>query len=395
MLDENGCDVYNTAEEMLRSALVETLAYIDSGIARRDTDMLHRQRVKLPDGTYRWVQGKTHDELNDAIVRVYVESGRIAEFMNVSTPTPRKRTNFKELGEKWFTTYKSGLKEMSKRDYRYQLDKLLYPTFADTFIQDIKLTDIQQFLNDHPGTAKSTLRKSIIVLDQMFHLAIRDELTDTNPVDKKLLKYPSDTVQERNALEPDVFDSIIAQIPRLTRENDRRMLALFCFTGMRRGEIAGLKWTDIDTDKNIITVQRNVTYPGNEPVIGTPKSKKGYRAIPLDPRLLQYLGEFGGDEFIFGGDAPLTRSAFMSIFHHIGTIVNLHGASCHIFRHTYATTMNNAGVDPKTLQSIMGHADIATTMNIYTHTNNGNIQDAGKKFVAITNAQNLCMDQQN
>ena len=114
MLDENGYDVYNTVQEMLQSTLAECFTYVEN-YTRRDTDMLHRQRVKLPDGTYRWVQGKTHDELNDAIVRVYVESGRIAEFMNVSTPTPRVRTNFKELGEKWFTTYKSGLKEMSKR----------------------------------------------------------------------------------------------------------------------------------------------------------------------------------------------------------------------------------------------------------------------------------------
>lgn len=390
MLDENGCDVYNTAEEMLRSVLTDALAYIDNGIARRDSDMLHRQRVKLPDGSYRWVQGKTHDELNDAIVRVYVESGRIAEFMNVTTSVPKARTNFKELGEKWFTTYKSGLKEMSKRDYRYQLDKLLYPTFGDAIVQDIRLSDIQEFLNSHPDTAKSTLRKSLIVLDQMFHLAIKDELLVNNPVDKKLLKYPSDTVQERNALDPNVFDTIIAQIQKLTRENDRRMLALFCFTGMRRGEISGLKWEDIDVEHKVINVQRNVTYPENDPVVGAPKSKKGFRTIPLDDRLVTYLAPFGTSGFIFGGDAPLTRSAFMAIYHHIGTIIDLHGASCHIFRHTYATTLNNAGVNPKTIQAILGHADISTTMNTYTHTNIENIMEAGAKFEAATNVQNLC-----
>lgn len=374
---------------MVQTTLLNCLSLLEN-YTRRDQDMLHRQRVKLPDGSYRWVQGKTHDELNDAIVRVYVESGRINEFMNITTSVPKVRTNFKELGEKWFTTYKSGLKEMSKRDYRYQLDKLLYPTFGDAIVQDIRLSDIQEFLNSHPDTAKSTLRKSLIVLDQMFHLAIKDELLANNPVDKKLLKYPSDTVQERNALDPNVFDTIIAQIPKLTRENDRRMLALFCFTGMRRGEISGLKWEDIDVERKVINVQRNVTYPENDPVVGTPKSKKGFRTIPLDDRLVTYLAPFGTSGFIFGGDAPLTRSAFMAIYHHIGTIIDLHGASCHIFRHTYATTLNNAGVNPKTIQAILGHADISTTMNTYTHTNIENIMEAGAKFEAATNVQNLC-----
>ena len=383
MLDENGCDVYNTVQEMLQSTLAECFTYVEN-YTRRDTDMLHRQRVKLPDGSYRWVQGKTHDELNDAIVRVYVESGRIAEFMNVLTPAPKVRTNFKELGEKWFTTYKSGLKEMSKQDYRYQLDHLLYPYFADDTIQDIRLTDVQEFLNSHAGTAQSTLRKSVIVLDQLFQLAIRDELMDKNPIDKKLLKYPEAEVHERDALDQHVFDEIIAGIPKLSRVDDRRMLALFCFTGMRRGEVAGLRWEDIDFDNKLIHVSRNVTYPKNTPVIGTPKSKKGKRIVPLDDRLVEYLLPKERDGFVLGGDTPLNKSALRSMWKRIGSIIDLHGATFHVFRHTYATMLNNAGVDIKTIQSIMGHSDAAITMNVYTHTSNENVLDAGNKFATFT-----------
>lgn len=382
MLDENGAPVYNTVRDMLQSAMADALTYIDNYTTQ--SNGMHRQRVKVAEGQYRWVQGQTHDELNDAIVKAYIASGRISEFLPGVELRPSILTNFRELGEKWFTTYKTGLKDMSKKDYRYQLDKLLYPTFGDMAIQDIHLSDVQTFLNAHADTAKSTLRKSIIVLDQLFNLAIRDELMVRNPIDKKLLKYPSDAVQERNALDPQVFDSIIASIPLLKRLNDRRMLALFCFTGMRRGEVAGLRWEDIDMEQHVIHVTRNVSYPDNDPVVGTPKSKKGVRPIPIDPRLITHLAPMESEGFIFGGDAPLTRSAFMAIWAHIGAHVDLHGASCHIFRHTYATTLNNAGVDAKTIQTIMGHADISTTMNIYTHTNVGNVLDAGAKFEAIT-----------
>ena len=382
MLDENGNSVYNQMREMVWSTMLDCFELLENYTGANEE--MHRQRVKIADGQYRWVQGKTHDELNDAIVKAYIESGRISEFLGIVWPKPKKQTNFRELGEKWITTYKGNLKETSKTDYRYQLDKLLYPTFADMNIQDIKLSDVQNFLNTHSNTAKSTLRKSVIVLDQIFNLAIHDELTDSNPIDKKMLKYPAVEEKEREALSQEQFNDIVSHIDKLDRLSDKQMLSLFCFTGMRRGEISGLKWEDIDVEHGVIHVTRNVTYPHNEPIVGTPKSKKGYRTIPLDPRLKRYVANSGETGFIFGGEAPLTRSAFMAIWTRIGKQINLYGASCHVFRHTYATMLNNAGVDPKTIQSILGHSDISVTMNIYTHTGVENVLSAGQKFTAMT-----------
>lgn len=386
MLDENGANVYNEVREMLSDSFSNIFTYLDSyiGNTQREEAMLHRQRVKMADGSYRWVQGKTHDELNDAIVRAYVESGRIAEFMDISPKGSLIQTNFKELGERWFTTYKTGLKETSKRDYRYVLESLLYPVFQDAIVQNIKLTDIQEFLNTHPNTAKSTLVKTVIVLDQLFNLAIRDGLMEKNPIDKKLLKYPSNKVKEKDALTIEEFEEVVAGIPNLTKQDDKRLLALFCFTGMRRGEVAGLRWEDIDFDAKLIHVNRNVIYPENNPIISTPKTKKGYRTIPLDERLLQYLLPAQDEGFVLGGEKPYKKSKFDSVWKRIGEIIDLHGARFHVFRHTYATLLNNAGVDYKTIQSIMGHANITTTMNIYTHTHDENIVAAGTKFAALT-----------
>ena len=384
MLDENGCDVYNTAKEMLRSALVDTLAYIDSGIARRDTDMLHRQRVKLPDGSYRWVQGKTHDELNDAIVRTYVESGRINEFINFHDSAPIVKTNFRDFAENWFRTYKTGLKETSQHDYRYQLDHLLYPAFQNIALQDISLNDVQEFLNCHRDTARSTLRKSLLVLKQLYTLAIKEHLLTDNPIDTKVLKITSNIANERTPLTNEEFNDILVHLQDITNVEDRRLLALLLLTGMRRGEVLGLRWEDIDFKAKTIVVSRNVTYPDNEAVIGTPKSKKGFRTIPLDDRLIEFLTPRQQDGFLFGVDIPPSKSSFNKQWGRIKKQIDIHGATPHVFRHTYATALNNAGVPMKTIQSILGHADIATTMNIYTHIDVGNILEAGNKYRQFT-----------
>ena len=372
---------------MLCAALAEASSYLDNYAAH---NTMHRQRVKTgtnQDGgcTYRWVQGATHDDLNDAIVKAYIESGRIYEFMRCQTGKPGKPdVPFKQVAELWMNTYKTALKETSKRDYRYILDKLLYPTFMDIPVQSVTITGIQGFLNSHPSTAKSTLRKCVIVLDQIFSLAVREEITGVNPVDKKFLKYPSDIVQERQALSCDAFKSILANIPAIQRQDDRRFIAILALTGMRRGEALALRWEDIDFQEKTIRVSRNVTYPDNNPIVGTPKSKSGFRVIPLDDRLSGFLAPFQSSGYILGGERPPTKSSFTKMWSRISRQIDLHGATPHIFRHTYATLLNGAGVPIKTIQSILGHADISTTMNVYTHCDLSSVQNARTGFASFT-----------
>lgn len=66
----------------------------------------------------------------------------------------------------------------------------------------------------------------------------------------------------------------------------------------------------------------------------------------------------------------------------VNSTIDMHGATAHILRHTYATLLNNAGVNPKTIQYILGHADISTTMNRYTHSYIENVKEAGQLLCA-------------
>lgn len=167
-------------------------------------------------------------------------------------------------------------------------------------------------------------------------------------------------------------------------------MALLMFTGMRRGEVLGLRWEDIDYERMLISVQRNVTFPSNQPVITTPKTQHGVRQIPLDKALIALLDKADDDiGFVIGGNVPITLTSYRNTYARIEKRVNLNGATAHVFRHSYLTLLDEAGVDPKTLQSIAGHGDINTTWNRYVHGRIKAIKDAGDKFAALVNTSEV------
>lgn len=150
-------------------------------------------------------------------------------------------------------------------------------------------------------------------------------------------------------------------------------------TGMRIGETLGLKWGDIDWTHNVISVHRNVvkTYDPEKGadmfIVGTPKTKQGYRDIPLLPSLRNILRATAGKSFINDyyvvGNSPkpkkhnTVREAYSRFLkRHNLPDINFHG-----LRHTYATLLVENGVDIKTVSELLGHSQVAFTMDLYVH----------------------------
>lgn len=198
--------------------------------------------------------------------------------------------------------------------------------------------------------------------------------------DSRLYNPSQKQVLEREALPMDAVKAIISSLYQLERM-DRLYLALVLFTGMRRGEVLGLQWEDIDLTENLIHVQRNATYTTNQPFVGTPKTKSGFREIPIIPDLLSFLLPMGEKGFVVSQkdpEKPLTLTAFRCMMKRINTSVDLHGATSHVFRHTIGTMLNDTGADVKTIQSILGQADFKTTMDRYVHARDDKKQEAIK-----------------
>lgn len=322
--------------------------------------MSKRQRfhITLPGGEQIWITGNT---ISEAFENGLKKVGGGENKPLRTTPT------LKNYAEEWWTLYKlPKLKHTTLRTYRNLLNKHILPYMGGMSLQEMTTNSIQHFFNEHAYMAQSTARQMRILLHEICAAAVEDGYLAKDPTCSKRLILPT-RKKIREALPTADFLDVLANLPRLASQ-DATLLALLTYTGMRRGEALGLQWGDLDFDTGLISIERNVTFKGNHPVVGTPKSAAGQRSIPMVKELRPYLHPKEDHLFVVGnGDTPITESAFDRAWQRIGKTVDLHGATPHIFRHTYLTIMEAAGTDVKTLQTIAGHADIQTTMNRYVH----------------------------
>ena len=350
----------------------------------------YKQRVKVAIDDkgypiYKWATGHNIDELNDRIVQLYVDFGLINRFTHAESTTLQSDKphipTFKEYTTKWFETFKKPvLKPTTQQGYRSNLRIHLYPFFGEMRLDEITTEDVQRFLNEREHLAKNTMHTIFVLLSEIMESAFEDRLAPSNPTKSKRLMIPSTRKKTRDALSPEQLKQIIRDIPeKLKDDTERRMMAIILFTGVRRGEMLGLRWEDFDYENHLINVRRAVSYTTNQPIVSTTKTASGSRVIPLDEQLVEFLKPIQSTGYVIGGEKPLTQTVYRRIQQHINDKIDLYGATPHTFRHSYISALVEAGVDLKTVQQISGHANVMTTMNIYTHTRTSRVQEAGQK----------------
>jgi len=200
----------------------------------------------------------------------------------------------------------------------------------------------------------------------------------------------------------------------------RRVCPSRLFTGLRLGELLGLRWEDIDFRAGILHVRRTLNRlnkmkrplqpgePTTEIVIQTPKSQNSIRAIPLLPAVLQELqgwqyvqqkdAELAGDQYNASGyivtnplGGMIEPRTFKDYYHQILQASGLCHFTFHALRHRFASRAMEQGMDPKTLSEIMGHYSVSFTLDTYAHVLDGHKQEAvallGDLFTAQRRAQ--------
>lgn len=330
----------------------------------------HKLHITLPTGEKVWITGKTNEDL---IANALARFGVTAQTQPAPPPSSSS-VLFGDYAEKTFDTFLvKRWKQSTVKSNRHLMDKHILPYFRNTCIDQITTATLQQFYDQKMGLSKSYVRQMNILLHQIFENAIEDEIIQKDPTKSRRLVLP-DRVTKRQAIDTDCFRDIIANIPRL-RPDDALFVALLCFTGMRRGEVLGLQWKNV-TDTHIL-VRSEATFLGNTTVFNNfTKSDAGIRDIQIMPELEPYLRERGTGFVIGGKDTPITQSKFAKSWYRICKTIDMHGATPHILRHTFATELIASGADPKTVQAMMGHADFSFTMNTYVHKTNENMHKA-------------------
>ena len=182
----------------------------------------------------------------------------------------------------------------------------------------------------------------------------------------------------------------LARLLNGAREGDNEYLPfslvhLVAFTGLRRSELLGLTWADIDFDLARLQVVRTLhVVKGGRVVYDPPKSAKGKRSVSLSPaavlqprahreaqetRMEAFGVELSPDMPVFSADGliPLIPSTVSHVFSKLVKRIGLKGVGLHTLRHTHASLMLRQGIHPKVVQERLGHSTIAITLDVYSH----------------------------
>lgn len=263
------------------------------------------------------------------------------------------------------------------RAYEASWEQRLEPAFGPRPHLGLRTPDVQDFADRllHEGLAPQTVHNHVTALRVIYRYAKRRGWCATSPCDAVHLPAGGSkrdriaSVHEASVLLGALED------PRV-----RLTYALAFYTGLRRGELAALRWSDIDLEKRVLRVERGWDATAKEFV--RPKSKAGARAVPIPRVLMPYLlAEDRTEGLVLGVTAvqPLNDSTIKKA-RRAWANEGLEPIGLHECRHTYATLMIFAGVNIKALQHYMGHSSITVTLDRYGHLLPGNEVEAAALF---------------
>ena len=215
------------------------------------------------------------------------------------------------------------------------------------------------------------VRKVHMLLHQALDVAVKERLIVRNPTDGTTI--PKKTTTEKQVLDDGQLERFMEAIKEEPYWND--FFYVEVMTGLRRGEICGIKWSDINFTEGTLSVKRSVgTKAGGGVSIGETKTGAGVRTITMPPSVATLLKEKQADaisEWVFphytNPSDPLHPSSAYKKLKTILKNIELPMMRFHDLRHTFATHATDGGVDPKTLAGILGHTDASFTLDTYTH----------------------------
>ena len=267
--------------------------------------------------------------------------------------------------------------------------------FGEMKMEDITNLTVKQYINDLQANGKNqfngkplahkTILKHYIVLHALFENAVENEVIEVSPMQK--MKRPKPRKDE-TPKEPVVYtESEVQYIYKCLDNEPLKWKALVMFaidSGCRRGEIIGLKWSEIDFKTGKVNICRNAQYTaGKGTYISTPKNHKN-RVIYLNRPVLTVLAEWKRQQALlhFGQGIPLNGFCFTqdngemmnpqaptSYLTRFGKKYNLPGIHPHALRHTMATLSIANGADIVSISEKLGHSEPSITLNVYSHAN--------------------------
>ena len=271
-----------------------------------------------------------------------------------------KAKKFKECAEQWRVEHEPEVSYKTWQGYKAHYNRAIQE-FGEFDITEIATSDIQLYINklSKKGYSYKTVKYALNIISMIFDSAIMNRAVKSNPCN--YVKIANNLPRKEREL-PE--DKEIEKVKQSLNCHFGDFAYLLLHTGIRRGEALALHVDDIDFENRIIHIRRSVYFKSNRPELKDPKTKAGTRDIYLLDPLIPILKKKKG--YIFGENAPMSEQAFRRAWERYIKESNVK-ITPHQLRHAYATILYENGISEKSAQKLLGHADIKTTLAIYTH----------------------------
>ena len=327
---------------------------------------------------------------------------------------PMKRNiTVNELVERYLST-KTGAKHSTVANYNFVKNILKKEEFSETKIVNIKTSDAKLFLikMQSDGKGYSTVKSVRGVLRPAFQMAVDDDILNKNPFEFQLAGVVVNDSHTRTAITREQM----RQFLKFVHDDNcyckyYEVVYILFHTGMRISEFCGLTLKDIDLKNRIVNIDHQLQRTSDmQYVIESTKTNAGTRKLPITEevaRCFQAIIEdrepqqrekmidgYAGFLFYDKDNNPLVAMHWEHRFNHMVQRYNdiyriqIPNITPHVCRHTYCSNMAKSGMNPKTLQYLMGHSDIGVTLNTYTHLGLEDAEDELKRREDLNNARN-------
>jgi integrase len=349
-----------------------------------------RKRKKGPDlWQFRWAEnGRPKAMLIGSVEKLptRADAERAVEHLRIAINTGNPQQQFHAaivltLIDRFMREYApKRCRENTRKNYRGIFENHIRPRWGTEFVQSVRTIAIEDWLETYPHSrqVKAHIRS---LMHTLYQAASRWEMVDKNPVE--LVRQSSRRLKTPRILTPAEFKDLLGHLA----EPYKTMVITAACLGLRVSELVALQWEDISFENLTVKIQRSFVRGEINPT----KTEASEGVLPLDPDLAEMLlshktraGYAADSNYVFAGDTGKPHWPESMLNDHIkpaATKAGIGSIGWHTFRHTYSTLLHALGTAPAVQKELLRHADIRTTLNVYTQAIPAAKREAASKVV--------------
>lgn len=318
---------------------------------------------------------------------------------NGFTDHPSKPT-FKEVANLWLESYETTVKPTTYQNTKNYLNAIIEHHFKEIRIESVSVAKMQKIVIEL-SKKYVTYLNYLSIINRVFKYAVHLDIIQTNPVDRIIRPKQQKPRKEKIALTKKELNKFLTLAKKDARPVLYTAWHTLAYTGLRRGELLGLEWSDVDFKNKTISVSKTLVTINGKLSTQSPKTKRSARTISLDDSTVQILKEWKLEQkklFFKYGVKPTnivitnTKGGHFDFAHFRDELRYFLGKhklkqfSVHSLRHTHASLLFEAGIEPKTISDRLGHSNIQTTLDMYTHLNDKQRSDVADRLLKFLEA---------